>query len=115
MANPPDARPDIEATAAATSLRLRATDLSPGQSRKFRLVCDGEEVEGLDWMENRFFTPDGEYLMCQTHGALYDPETGHCLAGPPVGETLCRLPIRSDGEDLIIECPSDGGRLPGGG
>lgn len=35
----------------------------------------------LDWQPGEFFEPDGEFLICSTHGALYDPGTGACRGG----------------------------------
>jgi hypothetical protein len=31
---------------------------------------------GLDWVENQFFTEDGQFIQCATHGAYYLPDTG---------------------------------------
>lgn len=39
----------------------------------------------LDWQPGDFFEPDAEYLICATHGALYDPATGQCRGGACVG------------------------------
>ena len=36
----------------------------------------------LDWNQGEFFESSGLYLMCATHGALYEPHTGHCAGGP---------------------------------
>ena len=109
----------------------RTTDLGPGQTRKFLLACDGREIEGflvnvggafhayvnrcrhvpmgLDWVENQFFTEDGQFLQCATHGAYYVPDTGECIAGPPCGKSLVRVPIRIDGDVIVAGCP---GPLP---
>ena len=42
--------------------------------------CGHIPVE-LDWQPGEFFDHSGLYLICATHGALYAPETGHCLGG----------------------------------
>lgn len=42
----------------------------------------------LDWAEGEFFESGGLYLMCSTHGAIYAPESGHCLGGPCRGGRL---------------------------
>jgi nitrite reductase/ring-hydroxylating ferredoxin subunit len=42
----------------------------------------------LDWTEGEFFESSGLYLMCATHGALYEPDTGHCAGGPCRGGRL---------------------------
>jgi nitrite reductase/ring-hydroxylating ferredoxin subunit len=36
----------------------------------------------LDFQPNRFFDAPGQWLLCATHGAAYQPETGACAAGP---------------------------------
>lgn len=36
----------------------------------------------LDWNEGEFFESSGLYLMCSTHGAMYEPENGRCVGGP---------------------------------
>lgn len=93
----------------------RIDELPDRSSKKFFAVVDGAEEEcflvnyqgrfyayvnrcchvpmTLDWVENRFFSADGRYLQCATHGALYLPESGECVAGPPCGKFLQRLPV----------------------
>jgi nitrite reductase/ring-hydroxylating ferredoxin subunit len=47
----------------------------------------------LDWVEGQFFDADGLYLICATHGALYDPATGACLGGRCEGRGLLALSV----------------------
>ena len=47
----------------------------------------------LDYGDNRFFDSTGETLMCQTHGAIYEPDTGLCVRGPCAGASLFALEI----------------------
>jgi nitrite reductase/ring-hydroxylating ferredoxin subunit len=42
----------------------------------------------LDWQPGEFFEMAGLYLVCSTHGALFEPKTGHCVAGPCRGASL---------------------------
>lgn len=42
----------------------------------------------LDLLPGRFFDGDGRYLICSTHGALYEPDTGVCVSGPCRGASL---------------------------
>ena len=52
----------------------------------------------LDWSLGEFFDADGQYLVCATHGALYDPKTGACIGGACRGRPLQALnTIESDG------------------
>jgi nitrite reductase/ring-hydroxylating ferredoxin subunit len=57
----------------------------------------------MDWVENQFFTEDGEFLLCPTHGALYQPDSGECVAGPPCGKSLFAVPlVERDGVVLAL-------------
>ena len=106
-------------------------EVPPGHSKKFLVRTGGEEVEafvvnvggafhayvnrcrhvpmGLDWVENQFFTEDGQFLQCATHGAYYLPDTGECIAGPPCGKSLVPVPITIEGDVILGGCP---GPLP---
>jgi nitrite reductase/ring-hydroxylating ferredoxin subunit len=55
----------------------------------------------LDWVENRFFTVDGRYLMCANHGAVFEPATGECVWGPCVGAALQNLELVIEGEEIF--------------
>ena len=68
------------------------------------LVRMGESVHGylnrcphagrqLNFLPDRFLTPDGELIQCLQHGALFERDTGLCIAGPCVDESLTRLPV----------------------
>jgi nitrite reductase/ring-hydroxylating ferredoxin subunit len=36
----------------------------------------------MDYQADRFFDSTGHWLICATHGATYQPDTGHCAGGP---------------------------------
>lgn len=55
----------------------------------------------LDFMPGRFFDTSGEYLICATHGALYEPDSGRCAGGPCNGAGL--EPLRVTERDGRIE------------
>lgn len=57
------------------------------QFRVYRNSCPHLGVE-LNWLEDQFFDLDGALIQCATHGALFDPLTGLCLAGPCRGQSL---------------------------
>ena len=57
----------------------------------------------LDWEPGRFFEETGLYLICSTHGALFEPATGLCVAGPCRGECLEPLQTRErNGQVLLL-------------
>jgi nitrite reductase/ring-hydroxylating ferredoxin subunit len=104
--------------ARATRYRVGLTqDVQPGESIKFLLPIRGADQEcfvinyrgqfhgyvnrcrhvpmAMDWVDNQFFAEEGRYLMCQTHNAYYQPDSGECIAGPlgTCGKFLYRVPL----------------------
>lgn len=56
----------------------------------------------LDWQAGQVFEESGLYLMCATHGALFEPASGLCVGGPCQGGKLRSLPIRVSGNDVVL-------------
>jgi nitrite reductase/ring-hydroxylating ferredoxin subunit len=93
----------------------RLSDLGPQGARAFTLgegdwplrgvvVRLGETVRGylnrcphaghpLNLLPERFLTPDGTLLLCSSHGALFEKDTGYCVAGPCVGRSLTAVAL----------------------
>lgn len=63
-----------------------------GQAYAYVNQCAHVPVE-LDWQEGQFFTATQDYLICSTHGAQYEPDSGHCVQGPCAGKRLQTLPV----------------------
>jgi nitrite reductase/ring-hydroxylating ferredoxin subunit len=113
--------------AASDEWRCAAATVPPGRSATFRLERAGRAVSAfvvnhdgqfrayvnrcphvgtpLDLWPNEFFTEDGRALICSTHGALYEPLSGRCTAGPCVGDQLTALPLALDGDTLVVRLP----------
>ncbi|HUQ09150.1 MAG TPA: Rieske 2Fe-2S domain-containing protein [Steroidobacteraceae bacterium] len=47
----------------------------------------------LNFRPNRFLTPDGNLIMCSSHGALFARDDGLCIAGPCQGQRLTPIPV----------------------
>ena len=106
--------------------RCAAADLAPGHTAKFRLACGARRVSGflvnhdgayrayvnccphvgtpLDLWDNEFLSEDATVIICATHGAVFEPGTGACIAGPCAGDALTALPVRREGESVVVEC-----------
>ena len=56
----------------------------------------------LDWKAGEFFTQEKDYIICATHGAQYQPDTGHCVAGPCKGKKLKPLMVEEVNNTIII-------------
>ena len=117
----------MNAPARSRSWRCRAETVPPGRATRFQIARDGAIVAGfianhagrhrayvnccphagamLDARPNEFFTEDGRFLVCGTHGAIFDPETGICTEGPCPGARLDPLAVSRDGDDVIVTCP----------
>lgn len=58
----------------------------------------------LDWQPGEFFEESGLYLICSTHGALFEPRNGFCVSGPCRGASLQPLEIgERDGGVFLLE------------
>jgi len=73
-----------------------------GKVRAYVNRCPHAGTE-LDWNPGEFFDDSGLYLICSTHGALFEPGSGRCVAGPCRGASLQPLEIRErDGEVMLL-------------
>ncbi len=73
-----------------------------GQPEAYVNRCAHVPVE-LDWNEGDFFDVSQDYLICATHGAHYQPETGYCVMGPCKGKHLQKIAVQERGCNIIIE------------
>jgi len=42
----------------------------------------------LNWKPDEFLTEDGAHIICASHGATYEIDSGVCIAGPCRGKSL---------------------------
>jgi nitrite reductase/ring-hydroxylating ferredoxin subunit len=52
-----------------------------GRAHAYLNRCRHVAME-MDFQPNRFFDDTGQWLLCATHGAAYQPDTGACAGGP---------------------------------
>lgn len=106
-------------------------ELEPGESKKFTLRRGQRDLEALlvnydgshfaymnrcphtgitlDWVNNQFFSSDGRYLMCATHGAVFEPPSGECIWGPCFGLSLQSVPLEIDDDMIYARLPGSSG------
>ena len=60
----------------------------------------------LNWSPDRFLTKDGRALICASHGATYEIETGYCFAGPGSGRSLRKLPVELRDRVIYVTGPT---------
>lgn len=102
----------------------QVTELAVGETRKFEFEREGETREGfvlrhasglvafhnrcphwgvdLDMGEGRFYSQLTGRIFCSSHGALFEPSTGYCDAGPCAGDSLERFELEVVGDDALI-------------
>ncbi len=99
-------------------------DLPPGQVRAFRVgegpwplaglvLRHGEGVRAylnrcphaghpLNLKPDDFLDAEGRYIVCRSHGALFEPANGHCVAGPCAGKWLPRIPVEVEAGQVLL-------------
>jgi len=45
----------------------------------------------LNWAPDSFLTKDRQQIICSSHGAVYEIDTGVCVGGPCRGKSLRRV------------------------
>jgi nitrite reductase/ring-hydroxylating ferredoxin subunit len=61
----------------------------------------------LDWTPGRFLDSERRWLICAAHGALYEPASGACAAGPCAGRGGL-VPVRVEEIDGVVYWRRDG-------
>jgi nitrite reductase/ring-hydroxylating ferredoxin subunit len=77
-----------------------------GQAHAYVNRCVHVPME-LDWNLGQFFDGERRYLMCSTHGALYEPDSGRCAGGPCRGGKLQKLQLIEMNEKIYWEPDAD--------
>jgi nitrite reductase/ring-hydroxylating ferredoxin subunit len=91
----------------------------PGLGRKVVLVRKGGAIFGyldscphyaggtpMAWKTDAYLDGEGAHIACHSHGALFDIETGDCVLGPCLGQSLTRVPVSissNGGIDAVVE------------
>jgi nitrite reductase/ring-hydroxylating ferredoxin subunit len=74
---------------------------SAGGLRAYVNACPHQFLP-LDWRSGKILSGDGETLRCSNHDAGFDACTGAGIDGLGQGCALDPVPVRIDGETLVI-------------
>jgi nitrite reductase/ring-hydroxylating ferredoxin subunit len=78
-----------------------------GKARAYVNRCPHQGTE-LDWQPGEFFEESGLYLVCSTHGAIFQPDNGFCVAGPCRGTSLEPLELQEkEGQVFLVDTPKN--------
>ena len=67
----------------------------------------------LEWEPHAFLDAEGLYIKCANHGAFFTPESGECIMGPCMGDSLWAIDYHlTDGQIVIDEAELPESRSP---
>ncbi|WP_376695026.1 Rieske (2Fe-2S) protein [Wenzhouxiangella sp. EGI_FJ10305] len=103
-------------------------ELAEGCYREFRIDYDGEplwliatrrngqprvwinlcphQARPLNFAPDRFLTDDDNRLVCAHHGAVFDPDSGTCVAGPCRNAELRALDVCQREDRVFVQPPA---------
>ena len=55
----------------------------------------------MAWKRNGYLNAARTRLICFSHGAEFDPETGECTLGPCLGKRLRAMPVIEDTDGMV--------------
>lgn len=57
----------------------------------------------LNLMPDHFLDYDRQYIQCSTHGAVFEMDSGKCVAGPCTGQYLDMVPCYTENGALYLK------------
>jgi nitrite reductase/ring-hydroxylating ferredoxin subunit len=60
----------------------------------------------LNWGPDRFLARDNGLIMCAGHGAVFEIESGLCVAGACLGASLTSLDVEISDGRVLVEWPA---------
>jgi len=61
----------------------------------------------LNYVPHEFLTPDRRLIVCYVHGAIFEKQSGYCVAGPCSGLSLAALPVRIEAGYVLLADDAD--------
>jgi nitrite reductase/ring-hydroxylating ferredoxin subunit len=59
----------------------------------------------LNWAPDSFLTKDRSAIICASHGAVYEIDSGLCVAGPCKGKQLRRVDVDVRDGEIYVTAP----------
>jgi len=60
----------------------------------------------LNWRPNEFLDQDRRMIVCASHGALYEIDSGICVSGPCPGKTLRTVKVEVHNGEIVVRGPT---------
>ncbi len=72
-----------------------------GKLYGYKDACPHYGDTTLPWKKDVYLDSNNQHITCAAHGALFEIESGLCLRGPCIGESLQPLTIEIREEDEV--------------
>ena len=92
--------------------KMQTIELDIGDNKLFAIRKDNEVYAywnncphlgiPLNWMPEKFLDLDGSLIQCSSHGALFQIDSGECIAGPCIGDHLKPVEVRVEGNKIYV-------------
>ena len=56
----------------------------------------------LEYQPNQFLDKEEQYIQCANHGALFEIESGYCIAGPCSGKSLIAVTFQHLNNTILV-------------
>jgi len=56
----------------------------------------------LNWVPNQFLDVENQLIQCALHGALFEIDSGFCIAGPCTGDSLQPVELRYEDHSYFV-------------
>jgi nitrite reductase/ring-hydroxylating ferredoxin subunit len=56
-------------------------------------ICPHYGSTSLPWKRHQYLDGTSNYIVCSAHGALFDIESGRCIRGACVGQSLKKIEV----------------------
>jgi nitrite reductase/ring-hydroxylating ferredoxin subunit len=73
-----------------------------GRFYAYRNQCPHTGIT-LNWAPNQFLDIQNRYVQCGLHGALFEPDSGLCIHGPCLAQSLASVPMIETELELFID------------
>jgi nitrite reductase/ring-hydroxylating ferredoxin subunit len=83
--------------------------MTGGEVRAYKNECRHLLMRLDDRDPGDLWDPSNRYLVCNSHGARYQPSDGLCVSGPCEGSHLRSLPVVVKDDEVFLDTSKIGG------
>lgn len=74
-----------------------------GRLFAWRNACPHIDGAPMAWRKDAYLNGDGTRIVCHAHGAHFVPDSGLCIQGPCLGQSLAPVPLEiAAGDEVFV-------------